>query len=163
MNTVAVIGAGVMGVDIALSCAAHDFRVILKDVNKIALDRAKKSAFEKLRMYKMMSPAFKGLSSEQLLERVDFVLGYDSIHEASWVIENVTEDWGIKKTVYSELAEYCSKETYYGVNTSCISITKIAALMPEPSRVIGMHFMNPVPLKKGVEVMKGFHTSEETI
>lgn len=163
MNTVAVIGAGVMGVDIALCCAAYDFKVVLKDVEQSALDKARDSAREKLRMYKMMSPVFKGLSAEQLLERIDFVLNYDSVVNADWVVENVTEDWSIKKKVYAELTEVCSQETYYGVNTSCISITKIAALMKDPSKVIGMHFMNPVPLKKGVEVMKGFHTSDETI
>ena len=163
MNTVAVIGAGVMGVDIALTCAVHDFNVILKDVDESALAKAKDSVREKFRMYKMMSPDFKGLSADQIISRIDFVLNYDSISKASWVVENVTEDWDVKKQVYTELARFCSDKTYFGVNTSCISITKIAALLKDPSKVIGMHFMNPVPLKKGVEVMKGFHTSEETI
>ncbi|MCO7224341.1 3-hydroxyacyl-CoA dehydrogenase family protein [Pleionea sp. CnH1-48] len=162
LNTVGIVGAGVMGMDIALCCAAYDFRVVLKDVNQQALDKAKESALKNLRMYKMMNPVFKNFTPEQLLSQIDFVLDYDAISNAHWVIENVTEDWNIKETVYRELAEVCKPETRYAVNTSCISITKVAALMPDPSQVIGMHFMNPAPLKKGVEVMLGFHTSEET-
>lgn len=163
MNIVGVIGAGVMGADVALCCAAAGYNVVLKDIERSALDKAKDNFVEKLRMYKMINPALKSVTLEQLLGRINFVLHYDSLREANWVVENVPEDWDIKKSVYKALAEICPDNTLYGVNTSCISITKIAALMPDPTKVIGMHFMNPVPVTKGVEVMKGFHTSEETI
>lgn len=163
MNTVGIIGAGVMGADVALCCAAADYNVVLKDSQKSALDKAKDSLPSKLRMYKMMNPALKQVTPEQLLSRIKFVLNYDAIREADLIVENVPEDWDVKKSVYLELAACCPPTTLYGVNTSCISITKIAALMPDPSKVIGMHFMNPVPVTKGVEVMKGFHTSEDTI
>lgn len=162
-NRVGIVGAGVMGADVALCCAAADFQVVLKDSDPAALEKARLSLSDKLRMYKMMNATLKSISLDQLLDRIQFVTDYGAFKEVDWVIENVPEDWSIKKTVYMELAEQCTDAALYGVNTSCISITKIAALMPDPTKVIGMHFMNPVPVTKGVEVMKGFHTSDDTI
>ena len=79
------------------------------------------------------------------------------------VVENVTEDFGVKEQVYAELKDACGGDVIFGVNTSCISITKIGSLMPNPRNVIGMHFLNPVPLKAFVEVVRGFHTTDETV
>ena len=75
----------------------------------------------------------------------------------------MTEDWEIKKEVYEAIDRICPPRCVFAVNTSCISITKVGAVTRRPSQVIGMHFMNPVPLKATVEVIRGFHTSEETI
>ena len=79
------------------------------------------------------------------------------------VIENISEVYEDKKKAYKELVHVCREDVIYGVNTSCISITKIAALTPRPENVIGMHFMNPVPLSKMVEDVRGYHTSNETV
>jgi 3-hydroxybutyryl-CoA dehydrogenase len=79
------------------------------------------------------------------------------------VIENIIELYEAKKELYHELQEVCRKGIIYGVNTSCIPISRIADLMPEPENVIGLHFLNPVPLKKLVEVIRGNKTSENTV
>ncbi|MGB3463917.1 MAG: 3-hydroxyacyl-CoA dehydrogenase family protein, partial [Cyclobacteriaceae bacterium] len=79
------------------------------------------------------------------------------------VIENVSEDWSVKQNVYRELNQVCQQEVLYGVNTSCISITQVASLVDNPQKVIGMHFMNPAPLKGIVELVRGYHTSSDTI
>lgn len=160
---VAVIGAGVMGVDLALALVAAGHKVLLKDINQEALDLAKESIPQKLRGYRMLNPALKNVSIENIFESIHFVLTYAGMDQVEWVVENIPEDVELKKKVYQELASACNPSVYYGVNTSCISITKIAAFTPDPSRVIGMHFMNPVPIKSGVEAVRGYHTSEATI
>jgi len=162
IKNVAVIGAGVMGCDIALDLSCYGYRVILKDLEEETLKKAEKKIGRDFKMVKMMK---KGITAtpEEILERITFATGYENFDTVDFVIENIIEDWQAKKNLYKELRDVCKDHIIYGVNTSCISITKVGALMPEPSRVIGMHFMNPVPLKKIVEVIRGFHTSEETV
>jgi 3-hydroxybutyryl-CoA dehydrogenase len=79
------------------------------------------------------------------------------------VLENITESYDAKKELYGRLRDHCRADALVGVNTSCIPITRIGALMPAPENVIGMHFMNPSPLKQLVEVVRGYRTSDETI
>ncbi|MCG7495628.1 3-hydroxyacyl-CoA dehydrogenase family protein [Vibrio sp. Of7-15] len=160
---IAIIGAGVMGADIAITFALYGHQVILHDINESALDAAKGALRGKLRMYKMMEPSLKDLSASDISTNIRYTSTLSNVKAADWVIENVPEVLSIKTEVYQSLAEICHPETMYAVNTSCISITKIASLMPDPTRVIGMHFMNPVPVKKGVEVIRGHLTSEETV
>jgi 3-hydroxybutyryl-CoA dehydrogenase len=102
-------------------------------------------------------------SLSDVLSRITFVNNYEHFDKVSIVVENVTEDMQIKEKVYGELKEACGDDVVYGVNTSCISITRIAAQMPKPQNVIGMHFLNPVPFKSLVEVIRGHHTSDETV
>lgn len=163
IQTVGVVGAGVMGSDVALDLACNGYKVILKDIDEAAVRRAKEKIQSEFRLLKMVKPKTKQLSLEEVIERITFTTSYDKFGETQFVIENITEDWDMKKKVYHELAEVCGMDVYYAANTSCVSITKIGALMPRPERVIGMHFMNPVPMKKLVEVIRGEHTSEETI
>lgn len=160
---VAVVGAGTMGRDIALNLAAYGIHTILKDISQDALEEAKTAMRQNLRMYKMTNPAYKSLDKDSLDSKVHCTVDYSAFSDVDWVIENVPESWELKERVYRELAEACGTNTAYGVNTSCISITKVAALMPQPQNVIGMHFMNPVPMKPAVETVQGFHTSEDTI
>lgn len=163
MKTIAVVGAGVMGTDVALTLSCYNYQVILKDTTQEAIDKAYKKMKSDFRMVQLLKPACKSLQAEEVLARINFTTSYDSFETAHMVIENVTEDWLVKKKVYHELSSVCQKGILYGVNTSCLSITKIAALTPQPEHVIGMHFMNPVPLKEIVELIRGHHTSEETI
>lgn len=160
---VAVVGAGTMGRDIALNLAAFGIQTILKDTDQIILDEAQTAMRQNLRMYKMTNPAYQSLSKDTLPSLVHYTTEYNAFDDVDWVIENIPESWSLKEAVYQELAEVCDENTVYGVNTSCISITKVAALMPKPQNVIGMHFMNPVPMKPAVETVRGFHTSEDTI
>ena len=96
------------------------------------------------------------------MERIRFTMEYEELKDASFVIENVTENLQVKKTVYEKLDGICNESCVFLANTSCISITQIASFTKRPRKVIGVHFMNPVPMKTTVEVIKGYHTSGES-
>jgi 3-hydroxybutyryl-CoA dehydrogenase len=162
IRTVAVIGAGTMGCDVALDLAGYDLKLILTDISEDKLEKAREKIKHNLRMYKMLKQELKDLTTDRVFSRISFQAGYLQFQEVDLVIENVSEDWEIKKEVYAGLRDVCRPDAYFAANTSCISITKIAALLPKPGNVIGMHFMNPVPLKSMVEVVRGYHTSPET-
>jgi len=162
-ETIAVIGAGVMGCDLALELASHDYDVVLKDVSEESLQKASRTIGKNFRFFKLMKKEFGAFSLDQLLVRIRFVTDFTGLEKAGIVIENVTENFQTKKAVYTELGKVCREDVLFGVNTSCISITKIGALMPRPENVIGMHFLNPVPLKNLIEVVKGHWTSEATV
>jgi 3-hydroxybutyryl-CoA dehydrogenase len=98
-----------------------------------------------------------------VMENISFTTEYQGLSEAEVIIENVPEILEIKRDVYKRVNEICSEKCIFLVNTSCISITKVASFVKSPERVIGVHFMNPVPLKTTVEAIKGYHTSEMTI
>ncbi|OME89357.1 MULTISPECIES: 3-hydroxyacyl-CoA dehydrogenase family protein [Paenibacillus] len=163
IRTVGVVGAGVMGSDVALDLACYGYEVVLKDINEDVLHQAKEKIKTDFRLLKLVKPQAKQLTVEDLLSRITFTTAYDDFARVQFVIENVTEEWELKKAVFTELSEVCALQTTYAVNTSCISITKIGSLMPRPENVIGMHFMNPVPMKELVEVIRGEHTSDETV
>jgi 3-hydroxybutyryl-CoA dehydrogenase len=163
IKVAAVIGAGVMGSDVALELSNHNYEVILKDLTDERLEKARSKIKKSYNFVKMMKKGFFSSSFDELLSRIRFVTGYDNFHEADIVIENITESYEAKKQLYMELQNVCRDDIIYGVDTSCISITKIGALMQRPENVIGMHFMNPVPLKPLVEVIRGYHTSDDTV
>lgn len=162
IQKIAIVGAGIMGCDVALDLSCYDFEIILKDTCDEVLEKAKKRIKNDLKMSRMMKPSIKHVTEELVFSRVCFTTNYDGFEDVDLVIENVTEDWDIKEKVYRELAEVCKKDVYYAINTSCIPITKISALLPDPEKVMGVHFMNPVPLKKLVETIRGYHTTKET-
>jgi len=152
-----------MGTDVALSFAAFGHSVILKDLDAGILQAFKDSIPQRLRGYRMLGWTPKQGAAAEVSARIHPTLDYEGFAEADWIIENVTEDWEIKKGIYRELGGICKPDAYFAVNTSCIPITKLAALMPRPERMLGAHFMNPVPLKPVVEVIRGRHTAEETL
>ncbi len=160
---IAIIGAGVMGCDIAVELASFGYAVVLKDLSKDLLQQAEKKIRENFRLFKLMVPRYAEFTVEDLLARIHLVTDYKEFNEIHFIIENIIEDYPQKEKLYKELDRQCSKNAVYGVNTSCISITKVASLMRRPEKVIGMHFMNPVPMKPLVEVVRGHHTSEETV
>lgn len=160
---IAIIGAGVMGTGVAFDLASFGYSVVLKDIDKIILDESVDSIKKDLKLYKMLKKEFKELTIYGILNKINFTLNSDDIKDADLIIENIIEDWDIKKELYSELNKVCKANVIYAVNTSCISITQIAALVNSPQNVIGVHFMNPVPLKEMVETIKGYYTSEATI
>ncbi|MBD3307342.1 3-hydroxybutyryl-CoA dehydrogenase [candidate division KSB3 bacterium] len=163
IQTVAVLGAGVMGSDVALDLACYGYRVLLKDIDADVLKQAEAKIRKDFTLVKMMKKELKTLSLEDLLSRITCTLTYEGFDQVDLVVENITEHWDTKKAVYQELREVCPAETLYAVNTSCLSITKVGSLLPKPERVIGVHFMNPVPMKKLVEVIRGHHTTDETV
>jgi 3-hydroxybutyryl-CoA dehydrogenase len=162
-RTVGVVGAGVMGVGVAQNLAQTGHRVLLVDVGDAVLERARAEIEKALRFHAMFSGQKSAEKPAQVLERITFTTSYDGFSEADFVVENVTEKWELKSPIYPVLDAVCPPHACFAANTSAYSITRIGALTSRPDRVLGMHFMNPVPLKPTVEVIRGFHTSQGTI
>jgi 3-hydroxybutyryl-CoA dehydrogenase len=160
---VAIIGAGTIGADVALDLALHDYDVILKDISAEILKTAQNKIRSSYRFTKMINKSVFLPPIDYVFDSINMTLDYSDFEKADLLIENIQEDYEAKKNVYLELSKVFNENAIYGVNTSCISITKIAALLPKPDNVIGTHFMNPVPLSKMVEVVRGYHTSETTV
>jgi 3-hydroxybutyryl-CoA dehydrogenase len=162
-DIIAVVGAGVMGSDLALDLARFGYSVVLKDLDQGILARSREKIKRTLKSLKITNKEFAACSIEEILSRIQFATTYDGFANASFVLENITENYEFKKELFGELGGRCHPGAIFGSNTSCISITKMAALLPRPENVIGMHFLNPEPLKKLVEVIRGFQTSDETL
>jgi 3-hydroxybutyryl-CoA dehydrogenase len=162
MKNITVIGSGTMGNGIAHTFAQHGFNVSLVDINADALNRALQTIANNLdRQVK------KGVIDEQVkIDTLSHIKTHTDLKTAAsnadLVIEAATENRDIKLNLFKQLSEFCGDEVILASNTSSISITQIASVTKNPSNVIGMHFMNPVPLMKLVEVIRGFATSDET-
>ena len=160
-QVIAVVGAGTMGHGIAHVAARAGFHVLLNDVKEEfvakglrAIDSEMQRAVEKGRM--------TAADKESSLTRVKAAPGLSLLSGADLVIEAVVERPEIKLPLFAELDRLCKPTTILASNTSSISITKIAASTNRPDRVVGMHFMNPVPVMELVEVIRGLRTSDET-
>lgn len=163
IELVGVIGAGVMGVGVAQNLAQTHHRVILVDVSDGILERAKAEIYKNVRFGRMFDKSASQESPDDVLARTTLTTDYSLLKNVDFVVENVIEKWAVKEKVYARLDDVCPEHCVLAANTSCISITRIGSVTKRPDRVIGMHFMNPVPLKPTVEVIRGYHTSEETI
>ncbi|MCP3804696.1 3-hydroxyacyl-CoA dehydrogenase NAD-binding domain-containing protein [Allokutzneria sp. A3M-2-11 16] len=161
MSLVGVVGAGVMGSGVAQTFAQAGHEIVLIDNDPEALAKAVNAIELNARMSRMMGgPA---VDHEAVLARITTGTDLGLLAEAHIVIENVTENWEIKKAVWAELEATCKAETIFVANTSAIPITKLASLTKRPAQVAGVHFMNPVPMKPAAELIKGYHTTPETI
>ncbi|MGB5363856.1 MAG: 3-hydroxyacyl-CoA dehydrogenase NAD-binding domain-containing protein, partial [Aureibaculum sp.] len=161
MKYIAVIGAGTMGNGIAHTFAQFGYKVQLIDVSKEALKKGLATIGKNLdRMV-----AKESITEKDKQKTISNIQTFSSIKEgvknASLVIEAATENKDLKLKIFKELDQLCHAETILATNTSSISITKIASVTSRPEKVIGMHFMNPVPIMKLVEVIKGYSTSDE--
>lgn len=163
MKKVSVIGAGIMGSDVALDLASQGYKVVLIDVSEEKMSQAAESIKKSYQLMQFIKKEKIDLSLDDILKNIQFTTSLKHVINSNIIIENVTENWETKETLYTSLNKFNNEETLYLVNTSCISITRVAGLMNYPENVIGAHFMNPVPLKKMVEVIKGRRTSKETI
>ena len=164
MKTIGVIGAGVMGMGVAQNFAQAGYQVILVDISKEILDRARDEIYQKIRFQTLFQKNIEPpLDPDTVIARINFITDYQQLKAAEFIVENVTEKWEIKAQVYKEIDSICHPDCIFAVNTSCVPITKIASLTKRPDKIIGTHFMNPVPLKTAVETIRGYHTSEETI
>ncbi len=160
---VAVLGAGVMGADLALDLAAHDYRVILKDLSEHQLTQARERIRQRYRFIRLMKREVMPMSCDELFSRIVFTTDFEGLDRVEVLIENITEDVAVKEQLYRELSPICPAGALVGINSSCISISQLASLMPRPERIVGMHFFNPVPLKPVVEVVRGEKTSAATL
>ena len=161
IRTVAVVGAGTMGNGIAHVFAQHGHDVKLIDTEQAFLDRAVSRITKNLdRQVKKekISAAQKG----EALSHIETSLTLDAAAGVDLAIEAVTEDLNLKKAIFGKLDATCPAGTILASNTSSISITELAALTSRPDQVIGMHFMNPVPMMKLVEIIRGTATSDAT-
>lgn len=159
---VGVVGAGVIGAGVVQSLAETGHRVVVIDVSEAILQRCRDSIAQNLRLQGLFRKG-PAPSADQVLANITYSTDPGRLQDAGFVIENVTETWAIKREVYATLDAVCTRDTVLGANTSAIPITKLASLTSRPERVIGMHFMNPVPLKSEVEVICGDCTSVETL
>jgi len=162
MSRVAVVGAGTMGNGIAHVFAQHGWDVALVDLSRDALDRAIRTIatnIEKL--------VRKGVGSresgDRTLERIKPSTSFDAVKGADILVEAVTENPTIKFEVFATVSRLLAPNSILASNTSSISITALAAQTQRPGQVIGMHFMNPVPIMTLVEVIRGIETSNETV
>lgn len=159
---VGVIGAGVMGVGVAQSLAQTGHEVIVVDVADDVLERARRELRQGIRAWMLLGKGAK-IDAKAVTERIVFTTDYERLAAVDFVVENVTEKWALKQEVYRRLEAVCRPEVVFAANTSAISITKIGAATRRPAQVVGMHFMNPVPMKPMVELIRAFHTSPETL
>lgn len=161
IKNVGVIGAGTMGNGIAHVFAKNGYQVVLCEVEQRFLDRG----IEAIRKNLEREVAKNRLTPEQsqrALEKIRGVLDRKELSNCDFVVEAATEKFEIKAQIFRDLDRTCRREVILSSNTSSMSITKIAALTKRPDKVIGMHFFNPVPVMKLVEVIRGLATSKET-
>lgn len=163
INQVSIIGAGTMGNGIAHVFAQNGFNVILIDINENCL----RSGLENIKKNidrQIFKKQLKHSDKPSILSRIATNNNLkDGVSSSHLVIEAATEDYNVKKKIFQEIDNYAPKNAILATNTSSISITKLAATTERSGQVIGMHFMNPVPIMKLVEVIKGFATSKSTV
>ncbi|HET9621307.1 MAG TPA: 3-hydroxyacyl-CoA dehydrogenase NAD-binding domain-containing protein [Kofleriaceae bacterium] len=160
---VGVVGAGVIGSGVAQSLAQAGHRVVLVDVSRDILDQARSGMERNLRMGMLFGGEAPGEPIETILGRIESVTDLGALGEARFVIENATERWDVKRPIYERIDRVCPPDAVFAVNTSAISITRVAGVTQRASQILGMHFMNPVPQKRAVEMIRGFHTAPATI
>lgn len=155
-----VIGAGTMGTGIAQVAATSGFDVVLHDVGEEFLGQSLKSMDKSLS--KLIEKGKVEEQKDKILSRIKTTTSLEDLKEVDFVVEAVFEDFDVKKDVLQELDRLLDPSVILTTNTSSISITRLAAVTSRPALFMGMHFMNPVPLMKLVELVKGIATSEET-
>jgi len=163
IQVVGVVGAGVMGIGVSQNLAQTGYQVILVDISEAILESAEQEIKKNIRFQTLFNKEKKVGSPDDILKKITFSTNYKLLDSADFVVENVTEKWDIKKEVYAQLDAICPERTVFAANTSAIPITRIASATKRAKNVIGMHFMNPVPMKSMVEVIRGYHTSDATI
>lgn len=162
IQNISIIGAGIMGSGIAQVSAVAGFQVKIQDIRKEALERAGKGIEKSLSKFvekgKMEDSAMK-----PALDRIQYVSGLEeACKEADLIIEAVFEDLNLKHELFKEIDPLAKPETILASNTSALPITEIASVTGRGEKFIGLHFMNPVPLMKGLEVIRGQLTSQDT-
>jgi len=162
MKNVAVIGAGTMGNGIAHAFAQSDYKVQLIDISEESLKKGIATISKNLDRMVAKEKITEADKTKTLNNITTFTNLEEGVEYASLVVEAATENVDLKLKIFKDLDKFCPDDTILSTNTSSISITKIAAVTKRPHMVIGMHFMNPVPIMKLVEIIKGYSTSAET-
>ncbi|HEY6089639.1 MAG TPA: 3-hydroxybutyryl-CoA dehydrogenase [Gemmatimonadaceae bacterium] len=160
-DRIAVVGAGQMGNGIAHVFAQSGFKVTMIDVSQEALDKGRSTIARNVerQVKKGTIPAEEQV---KILAQIDLSMELEAAGEASLIIEAASEDAGLKYRIFTDLDRIAKRDAVLATNTSSISITEIARRTSRPDRVVGMHFMNPVPVMKLVEIIRGLATSDKT-
>ena len=161
MKNISVIGSGTMGNGIAQTFALFNFNVKLYDINSENLKKGEQTILKNLQRM-VNKEKITESEAENSVGNIEYTSDFNSILNADLVIEVVSENFKLKKSIFKELDLKCPKNTIIASNTSSISITKLAEATTRKHKVIGMHFMNPVPIMKLVEVINSKYTSKET-
>jgi 3-hydroxybutyryl-CoA dehydrogenase len=157
-----VVGAGTMGNGVAQIAAQIGCEVVMRDVE----ERFVENGLKNINRFLSKSVEKGKMTEEQknvVLGRIKGTTNMADLKDVDFVVEAVIEDLNLKKSVFKELDGICRPEVILGTNTSSMSITEIAVATRRPEKVVGMHFFNPVPLMRLVEVIRGFHTNDETV
>lgn len=149
-----------MGQGVAYQFAKYDYNIILVDITEAILDTAGKNIRNIERLDKLLH---KSASIVKVADKIAFTTDLRTISTADFIIENVKENIGLKEELYREMKDYIADHALLAVNTSAVSITRLASFLKHPQQVMGIHFMNPVHLKPTVEVIRGYHTTDDTI
>ena len=158
---IGVVGAGTMGNGIAQTAANAGFAVVMCDVSQDLVNRGVANISKSLDRF-VKKETITEDQKNQILGRIKTTTNVDDLKDCSLIVEAATENFDIKKGIFEKLDSIAGANAILSSNTSSISITKIAAVTKRPDKVIGMHFFNPVPLMKLVEVIRGIATSDET-
>ena len=162
MKHISVIGGGTMGNGIAHTFAQKGYQVSLIDVKQEFVDKALQTIEANLERQVKKGTIDEATKDETLSNIKTYTDLETGVYKADLVVEAASENVDIKLGIFRNLDKYCPEHTILASNTSSISITKIASVTIRPHKVIGMHFMNPVPIMKLVEIIKGYSTSEDT-
>ena len=162
-RSVAVVGAGTIGVGVAQSLAQSGHQVTLVDLSQDILSKAMKVIRDNLKLAALFDVRVRETDPVELLGRIQTAQDYAGLADVDMVVENITESWEAKAELYPRMDRICRPGCVFAVNTSAISIGRLAATTQRPDRVVGMHFMNPVPQKPVVEVVRTSSCSEQTI
>ena len=162
MKHISVIGGGTMGNGIAHTFAQKGYQVSLIDIKQVFVDKALQTIEANLDRQVKKGTIDEAAKSKTLSNIKTYTELEKGVYDADLVVEAASENVNIKLEIFRNLDKFCPEHTILASNTSSISITKIASVTKRPNKVIGMHFMNPVPIMKLVEVIKGYSTSEET-
>ena len=160
-DRIAVVGAGQMGNGIAHVFAQSGFKVVMIDVSQDALDKGRATIAKNIER-QVKKGTIPPDEQVQVLSRIDLSMDLDSIADASLIVEAASEDSGLKFRIFTDVDRIAKPDAVLATNTSSISITEIARRTSRPDKVVGMHFMNPVPVMKLVEIIRGLATSDET-
>lgn len=162
-KSVGVIGVGNIGSGLVADLVLHGIGAVAVDVSEAALEKGQASILEAVRFAPMFRKDVPKLTRDEILARVTFTTSLEAVSTCDFIVENATEDWAVKKPVYEKLDQIVPPGICFGANTSCISVTRIGGATNRPDKVVGMHFMNPVYRMPTVEVIRGYHTAEQTL
>jgi 3-hydroxybutyryl-CoA dehydrogenase len=164
IKNICVIGAGVMGHGIAQLAATHGYNVNLVDLNEELLNKARENIVRNLDRFFVAKGKISGEEAEKIIDRIRLTIDRDeAIKSVQIVIEAVFEDMDLKQQLLSDLDEKCDKKVILASNTSSLSITDIGVKTKNQERVVGIHFFNPAPVMKLIELIRGKNTSNEVM